>query len=324
MRHNESMEPGNSNDPRHPGAEHARALEALLDFYVGAGADAWIETDPVDAFELSTRPLARAGAGTHEAAPAPRSPSRPARSAGGAAPAGGAAHRIPGSVPLPSEPARPAGPLEPTHHLVMPDDEAVAAARELARSAPSLEALREAVAGFKGCNLKMSAKSLVFAQGNPGARAMFVGGAPRREDDREGLPLAGSAGRLFERMLASIGLSRDEVYLTNLVPWRPPGDRIPSPQEIEICKPFLLRQIELVAPQVLVFLGGGPANALTGNPEGIVKLRGKWLDVPPGAGAPRAIATFHPDQLLRHPDQKRYAWRDLLALQAVLDGIASP
>ncbi|SDT92520.1 DNA polymerase [Stappia sp. ES.058] len=322
MRHNEGMEPGDSNDPRQSGAEHARALEALLDFYVGAGADAWIETDPVDAFALSARAAARTApvsSPTERRAPPPKQ--QPARLPGDEP--GGPEHRIPGSVPLPSEPARPAGPQEPTHHAVMPDDEVVAAARELARTAPTLEALRDAVAAFNGCNLKMSAKSLVFAQGNPGARLMFVGGAPLREDDRAGAPLAGPAGRLFERMLAAIGMTREDVCVTNLVPWRPPGDRIPSPQEIEICKPFALRQIELVAPRVVVFLGGGPANALTGNPEGIVKLRGKRLEVALGSGTAKAIATFHPDYLLRNPDQKRYAWRDLLALRAALEASAS-
>jgi uracil-DNA glycosylase family 4 len=322
MRHNGLMEPGDSNDPQLSDAERARALEALLDFYVGAGADAWIDTDPVDAFALSARPVVRA---------APVAPVSERRSAAHPHPgvasrsgeSGEAGHKIPGSVPLPSEPARPAGPQAPTHHAVLPDDEAVAAARDLARAAPTLEALRDAVAAFNGCNLKMSAKSLVFAQGRPGCRVMFIGEAPGRDEDREGAPFVGPGGRLFDRMLAAIGLSRDEVCLTYLVPWRPPGNRKPSPQEVEICKPFAVRQIELVAPGIVVFLGGGPANALTGQPDGILKLRGKWLEMAQAGTNLKAIATFHPDHLLRNPEQKRYAWRDLLALQAALQATAS-
>ncbi len=323
MRHNGLMEPGDSNDPHPSDAERARALEALLDFFVGAGADAWIDTDPVDAFELSTRPLARAAPASPASAPAARPAQQPARSAGHADPADGAGHRIPGSVPLPSEPARPAGPQAPTHHAVLPDDEAVAAARDLARAAPTLEALRDAVAAFNGCNLKMSAKSLVFAQGRPGSRVMFIAEAPGRDEDRAGVPFVGPGGALFDRMLAAIGLSREAVCLSYLVPWRPPGNRKPSPQEVEICKPFAVRQIELVAPDILVFLGEGAAQALTGQADGILKLRGKWLEVPHSAGVPKAIATFHPDHLLRHPEQKRYAWRDLLALQAAVQATAS-
>jgi DNA polymerase len=183
--------------------------------------------------------------------------------------------------------------------------------------------LRDAVAAFNGCNLKMSAKSLVFAQGRPGSRVMFIAEAPGRDEDRAGVPFAGPGGVLFDRMLAAIGLSRAEVCLTYLVPWRPPGSRKPSPQEVEICKPFAVRQIELVAPDILVFLGEGAAQALTGQADGILKLRGKWLEMP-RAGAPlKAIATFHPDLLLRQPDQKRHAWRDLLALQAAMQATTS-
>lgn len=194
------------------------------------------------------------------------------------------------------------------------------AARERAAQAATLDALRENLAAFEGCNLRLTAKNLVFADGNPQARLMFVGEAPGREEDAQGLPFVGRSGKLLDRMLAAIGLERDEVYIANVVPWRPPGNRTPTPQEAEICKPFIRRQIELVDPDVLVFLGGASAKLLAGTSDGILRLRGRWLDYDTGTRPIKAMATLHPAYLLRTPIQKRLAWRDFLKIKAALDG----
>ncbi|GGE92203.1 uracil-DNA glycosylase [Stappia taiwanensis] len=287
-----------------------RALAALLDFYLAAGVDTGIEELAYDAFTAS-EPAAAAAAASASSLPqmaeSPSAASMPAPAAGRA--------------PLPGYESQPAPrpPVAGTHQAVLPDDEAIVAARDAARSAASLEELKAVLARFEACNLRLTAKSLVFADGNPDADVMFIGEAPGREEDRQGVPFVGRSGQLLDRMLAAIGLDRSSAYITNVVPWRPPGNRTPSPQETEICKPFILRQIELVAPKVLVFLGGASAKALTGAPEGILRLRGKWLDMPLGAGRIRAMATLHPAYLLRTPAQKRYAWRDFLEIRAALD-----
>jgi uracil-DNA glycosylase len=184
----------------------------------------------------------------------------------------------------------------------------------------TLEDLRDAVAAFEGCGLKRTAKSLCFARGNPKARLILVGEAPGRDEDLQGLPFVGPAGQLLDRMLRSIDLSPDDVYITNVVYWRPPGNRNPSPQEVEACRPFLTRQLELVAPEFMVLLGGAAGKHILGGSEGIMKLRGKWRDVTIGAHRCRALATLHPAYLLRNPLGKRLAWRDLLMLHDALDG----
>jgi DNA polymerase len=197
--------------------------------------------------------------------------------------------------------------------------EAAATARELSAAAQSLEALKDAIARFDGLPLKATATNLVFADGNPNARLMLVGEAPGGEEDRRGLPFVGVSGQLLDRMLAAIGLDRSSVYIANVVPWRPPGNRTPTPQETEICKPFIARQIALARPDLLVFLGGASAAALAGTTEGILKLRGRWLDFDSGAGTIKALATLHPAYLLRQPLQKRLAWRDFRDLRRKLD-----
>ena len=151
------------------------------------------------------------------------------------------------------------------------------AAREAAKSAKSLDELRAILEGFDGCALKATATRLVFADGNPKARVMFVGEAPGRDEDIEGLPFVGRSGKLLDRMLAAIGLDRTKVYIANIVPWRPPGNRTPTPQEQQICLPFILRQIELADPDILVCLGGPSAQTLLGIKEGITKTRGRWF-----------------------------------------------
>jgi len=188
------------------------------------------------------------------------------------------------------------------------------------RQAATLEALEAEVAAFEGCGLKRTAKSLCFARGDPQARIMMIGEAPGRDEDLQGLPFVGRAGQLLDRMLRAIDLDPGEVYITNTVYWRPPGNRNPSPQEVEACWPFLTRQVELVAPEVMVLLGGAAAKHVLATSEGIMRLRGKWRAIEIGAHRCRAIATLHPAYLLRNPIGKRLAWRDLLAIRDALDG----
>ena len=185
--------------------------------------------------------------------------------------------------------------------------------------ASSLAELQALVANFDGCGLKRTAKSLCFARGSETATTMLIGEAPGRDEDLQGKPFVGRAGQLLDRMLASIGLSENDIYITNTVYWRPPGNRTPTPEEIEACAPFLARQIELLNPKLLVLLGGAAAKTLLGVQEGIMRLRGKWLSYACATGDIPAMATLHPAYLLRNPAAKRYAWRDLLVIKAALD-----
>ena len=149
---------------------------------------------------------------------------------------------------------------------------------------------------------------------------MIIGEAPGRDEDIAGKPFVGRAGQLLDRMLAAIGLGEADVHITNIVYWRPPGNRTPTPQEAQLCRPFLERQIELVAPDVLMLLGGAAAKEILGVADGIMRLRGKWREIEAGGRRIRTIATLHPAYLLRTPAAKRNAWRDLLAVQAALKG----
>ena len=200
-----------------------------------------------------------------------------------------------------------------------PSQAAIHSAREAARTAPTLEALRALLESFDGCALKSTATRLVFADGNPQARIMFVGEAPGREEDLEGLPFVGRSGKLLDRMIGAIGLDRTKAYIANVIPWRPPGNRTPTPQETEICLPFIQRQIELVNPDVLVTLGNPSTQTLLATREGIMKSRGKWLEYDTGTRVIRAMATFHPAYLLRSPSYKRMAWQDLRAIAKALE-----
>lgn len=200
--------------------------------------------------------------------------------------------------------------------------DAVAQAMALAHRADTLEALRTALAGFEGCELKRGAKSLVFADGNPQARVLLLGEAPGREEDIEGRPFVGKAGQLLDRMLAAIGLSRmspdpaQAVYITNVLPWRPPQNRDPEPEEIALFRPFVERHIALVDPDVIVLLGNIPCQTLLGR-SGILRLRGGWTTA---LGKP-VLPMTHPAYLLRNGAAKREAWADLLSLKARLEGL---
>jgi uracil-DNA glycosylase family 4 len=232
----------------------------------------------------------------------------------------------PDMIPKPGEAARPAPAMATAAAVAVPRNDAAPApeaailsAREAARTAPTLEVLRDLLEQFEGCALKSTATRLVFADGNPQARIMFVGEAPGREEDLEGLPFVGRSGKLLDRMIAAIGLDRTSAYIANVIPWRPPGNRTPTPQETQICLPFIQRQIELVNPDVLVTLGNPSTQTLLATREGIMKTRGRWFDYDTGTRVIRAIATFHPAYLLRSPSYKRMAWQDLRAIAKALN-----
>ena len=204
--------------------------------------------------------------------------------------------------------------------------EAEKSAKVLASGAGDLAAFFAAMEGFDACPLKKTATNTVFGVGNPEATIMLVGEAPGAEEDRQGQPFVGVSGQLLDRMLASIGLDREAVFITNMLAWRPPGNRKPTPEETSMCLPFIRRQIELIAPRVLVFVGGTSATTLLDNRAGITRMRGRWFDYPVRGGGSGvdipAMPIFHPAYLLRQPALKRMAWIDLQAIKARLEDIA--
>jgi DNA polymerase len=270
--------------------ESAPTVQQLLAFYLEAGVDCALTEEPVNRLaDPDIVPAAREAA----------SPT-PLRTVPAATPAAAV-------IPAP----RGATTVAP--------EAAILSAREAARTAPSLEALRALLEKFDGCALKFTATRLVFADGNPQARVMFVGEAPGRDEDIEGLPFVGRSGKLLDRMIAAIGLDRSSAYIANVIPWRPPGNRTPTPQETQICLPFIQRQIELVNPDVLVTLGNPSTQTLLSTREGIMRTRGRWFDYDTGSRVIRAIATFHPAYLLRSPSYKRMSWQDLRAIAKALE-----
>lgn len=281
-------------------------LRDLLAFYAEAGADEPLNSDPINRIaEVAAKPAeaARTHAGD---------PTSPAKASGPARLSIQAAER-PGI-------GETAGPRPVT--ATVPDEAQAALARQLASTAASLEELRQHMAAFDGCNLKFTAKNLVFADGNPNADVMLVGEAPGRDEDLEGLPFVGRSGRLLDRILAAIGLDRTSVYIANVIPWRPPGNRTPTPHETEICRPFIERQIELVDPKILVNLGGPSAKTLLNTTEGILRLRGNWRVHTTASGTViPAMPTLHPAYLLRAPAHKRLAWRDFIEVKMKLRGL---
>jgi DNA polymerase len=217
--------------------------------------------------------------------------------------------------------SRQSVPVAPRQFPTASPDTATMAARQAARSAGSLEALHESLKQFDGCGLKATAKNLCFYRGAPGARLMIIGEAPGREEELEGKPFVGRAGQLLDKMLAAIGLTEADVHITNIVYWRPPGNRTPTPQEAQVCRPFLERPLELVSPEIVLTLGGPATAAILDVQGGIMKARGRWCEVTIGEYSVRAMPTLHPAYLLRTPAAKRLTWRDLLAVKiALLEG----
>jgi uracil-DNA glycosylase family 4 len=282
--------PGLPADP----ADRETAL-ALLRWYIEMGADEAIGAEPAD--RLAPPRVIGAAAAIAPPIVAPAPPPRPS-------------HTV--AVSPPAALAEALG-------------EAAQSARRLAAGAETVDALAALVAGFDGCPLKRTATNTVFADGNPAAPLMFIGEAPGADEDRIGRPFVGRAGQLLDRMLAAIGLDRNGVLITNVVYWRPPGNRTPTAAEIASCLPFVLRHIALVKPKVLVLCGGTAAGALLPQGQGITRLRGRWFDLAvPGLDRPvPTLPMFHPSFLLRTPERKREAWRDLLAIRVRLDELLS-
>lgn len=229
--------------------------------------------------------------------------------------------RAPAPVARPAPVSLPAAPA-----AVSPSGAAaIASARALAEKATTIAELEAAVRAFDGCALKATATNTVFADGNPQARVMLVGEAPGADEDRQGKPFVGISGQLLDRMMKWIGLDRTSFYITNILFWRPPGNRQPTTAEIASCVPFVERHIALVRPQVLVLVGGTSAKTLLNTADGIIRLRGKWRELAiPGLDRPiPTLPTFHPAYLLRSPAQKRKSWRDLLALKSQLKSLGN-
>jgi len=275
-----------------------KAARELIVFYLDAGVDALVGDEPVNRMAddiVAQQPGTAAVSGE-----------------------GKAAQRVRSELPIakldtpPQRPAAAAAPASP--------EAAVMAAREAAGNAMTLGELQTLLAAFEGCTLRATATQLVFADGNPQSRVMFVGEAPGFDEDIAGRPFVGRSGKLLDRMMAAIGLDRTSSYIANVVPWRPPGNRTPTPQETAICLPFTRRQIELANPDILVCLGGPAMQTLLGIKDGITRSRGRWFSYDTGRREIRALATFHPAFLLRSPLQKRFAWRDFLALKKALAG----
>ena len=297
-----------------------RTLAAtLLDWYREMGVDTAVADAPVDWLARGDRapghdfrlPEAERAEEARDGSPARPAPVREAERP-----------PPPRLAPRPSAPEPRSDPPRPDPRPAFAGtapDAAELAARTAAKSAATLDDLEAALRAFDGCGLKATAKNLCFYRGAARARLMIIGEAPGRDEDLEGKPFVGRAGQLLDKMLAAIGLKEADVHITNVVYWRPPGNRTPTPQESQVCRPFLERQMELVNPEVVLLLGGAAAKEVLGITEGIMRVRGKWREIEIGGRPVRTLATLHPAYLLRTPAAKRQAWRDLLAVQAALE-----
>ncbi len=273
-------------------------LRSLLHFYADAGVEWLLEEETVDRIaEFEAMRAARGVAPQREAAPMPQAPARQATAR--------------------QEQPRPAAPA-PLTNVAIPDGQAVAEAELAASSAQSLDELRTAMEAFNGCNLKTSARCLVFAEGTAKPAVMVIGAMPNADDDRDGQPFSGRQGAMLDRMLGGIGLLRGDLLITNVVPWRPPGNRPPSQREADICRPFIERQIVLAEPNHLLVLGNFAARFLFRSNDTIHQLRGEWREITISGRNIPAFATLHPQDLATAPISKRLAWQDLLAFRAGL------
>ncbi|MBY2965915.1 uracil-DNA glycosylase [Rhizobium leguminosarum] len=283
-------------------------LAALLHFHADAGVEWLLEEEAIDRFaEFEAMKAARR--------PAAQAQQRPAA---GERPAPGQSPARPNAAARPGPAERAASGPQPA----IPDGEAVQQARFVAETARSLVELKTAIETFNGCNLKHSARSTIFASGDTESGIMVIGSAPSAEDDREGLPFSGKSGQLFDKMLAAIGLTRSTILLTQVIPWRPPGNRAPSAAEMDICRPFIERQIALAEPKAILLLGNFSARFFFGENDTIHGLRGRWKEIAAADCVIPAIASLHPQDLLTAPVNKRLAWNDLLAFQAKLKSLS--
>lgn len=229
----------------------------------------------------------------------------------------------PAARPLATPAARPAAPARAP--IPVPPGDAIAGAQAAAASATTLAELQAALNAFDGCALKRTASNTVFADGVASGRVMLIGEAPGRDEDRVGRPFVGRAGQLLDKMLASIGLDRrTNAYITNVINWRPPDNRDPTPEEAGACLPFLRRHIELADPGVIILLGAVAARHVAGISDGIMTLRGRWLEYRVGERMVPLMPTLHPAYLLRQPAHKKLAWRDLQTIRARMDQLGLP
>ncbi|MBP7063788.1 uracil-DNA glycosylase [Ferrovibrio sp.] len=276
---------------------------ALLRFYVEAGADECIGDMPVDRTEAP--------------------PARPSMAAPAAPATRPAAQNPPQRLPPGSAANAPPPLRQPASPALLSAQAAETAASRAARACDDVAQLRAAVAAFEGCALKATATNTVFARGNPAAPLMLIGEAPGRDEDAQGFPFVGQSGQLLDRMLAAIGRDEQNAYISNVIFWRPPGNRDPSPEEIIACRPFVERHIALVRPRVIGLVGRHAAATLLGTSQGITKLRGKWLVYTRDGLEIPALPMLHPAYLLRQPGLKREAWRDMLSLALKLEELGA-
>ena len=271
----------------------SNTLQDVLEWHLSIGVDETIADAPINRFDQApspAQPQTQAPASVNVSANAPASTPPPSAS------------------PTQTQAPGPSG------------EAAIKSAFEMAEVASNVAELREALENFDGCALRKTATNLVFMDGDPHARLMFVGEAPGAEEDRQGVPFVGPSGKLLEKMLGSIGIERKDVMISNTVFWRPPGNRTPTPQETAVCMPFMERLIELVDPDILVTLGGPASKALLGEIQGVGRLRGRWFSFQSArmSHPVDATAMFHPAYLLRTPNQKRPTWGDLLGIKEKL------
>lgn len=280
-------------------------VRQLLDWYMDMGIDMVVGDTPCPHFTFVPTPIPTAS--TKKSVPVrttlPPPQLQPLQS--GAVPVSSALQplSIPSATPTPP-----------------PRKKASVSSQKIAEACMSLEELRQALDTWDECSLKITATNTVFCDGNPQAKVMIVGEAPGADEDRQGKPFVGVSGQLLNAALATIGLNRTNVYISNIIPWRPPGNRPPTPQEIAQCLPFVMRHIELIQPKILIMTGGVSTKSLLNSTEGIMKLRGQWRSYQtPGLKEPiRTIAIYHPAFLLRSPGQKAVVWKDLLMIQEEL------
>ncbi|TXN81070.1 MULTISPECIES: uracil-DNA glycosylase [Methylobacterium] len=294
-------------------ADAQRDLIAYLDFHVESGVDLALDEAPHDRFQEADTPAPT----LLRTAPARDAPVEAARRA---LPPRDAVSSREEAPPAPEK--APSPPRTYGQSASAKPEEAATDARARAREVGTLAELEALLADFDGCPLRFTAKNLAFSDGNPAAKLMFIGEAPGADEDRVGKPFMGRSGQLLDRMMAAIGLDRTMAYVANVVPWRPPGNREPTIQELAVCRPFLERQIELADPDIIVCLGNPATKAITGTKDGILKARGRFYPYAMSHRTVRALATLHPAYLLRQPMQKRLAWRDFRLLRAALDGKA--
>ena len=280
----------------------------ILTWYADAGIDVAMDDTPVDRFAQSA--AAAAAAAKMQARKSPAGQPTPAANRPTAA----------RSAP-PVAVRRPAPPRQ--QERAIPDAGVVQRATELAQEATTLAELKDVIEKFDLCNLKFTARSTVFADGNPKGRIMLIGEAPGRDEDEQGLPFVGRSGQLLDKMLAAIGLDRNLVYITNILPWRPPGNRTPTTAETDICLPFVERHIQLMNPDLLMLVGGSSAKTMLRTKSGIMSLRGKWQKIAIGEAEFTAMPTLHPAYLLRTPNHKSLAWKDLLAVKGKLAEVSA-